>query len=1066
MSAATRSLRHVAFLLAFLATGLVREVEGESVTHSIIWLPTGVAVAGVWLLGLRSIGVVFVAVVLQRLWNGYDPLPAGAAAIGTAAEAMLGVLVLRWCRCHPAFARLRDVVALFAAAAAAPLASVAVSWLVRTTFDIGPRLSGYDGWWRMNALGVLTVVPLVLTWSTGPRARWTSRAAAEGAAVVAAIVALLWAVTTQMPASPTSIVLLYAVLPLLLFAALRFGQRGATATASLAAMIVATVSTHGLGPFVLAAMEERYTPTQIFELTLLAVPLVFGSLIAERGASARLWIRSEGLRAALLNVLPDVVYRIRRDGTVLDALAPDGVTMPTARERLIGQRLAALLPPDVAARLLHGIDEACRVGRSTAIEYRLSAPEQHQVREARFIRLDDDEVLGVVRDITDRANAGRLVAWQARILEHVATAQPIQQVFLEIVHGIEKYVGSGKCSILLLQGRRMHLACAPSLPPDYNAAIEGFEIGPGRGTCGTAAHENRTVVTADIHTDPAWADARELALRHGLRACWSVPIRSPNGKAIGTVAIYHEQPRRPGASDIELVERAAMLVGIAVEREQREDLLGSIQQHVAEGLFRCVPGQGLTYANQRLAELFGYASPQEMLACLAAGAGLPTEHLADIAALGTERGAQHADEVQLHRRDGSRFWALASSTLVRGVDGSSGAYVGVVADITARKQLEEQLRQAQKMEAIGKLAGGVAHDFNNLLTAISGYAEAIGSGLPPGASLRNDVRGILDAVTRAAGLTRQMLAFSRQQVLTPLVVDLARVVDELGDLLRRLLGPRIELRLQRPEAPVPVRVDRSQIEQVILNLVVNARDAMEAGGTLTIGIEVGEAAGTEPAHALLRVRDTGSGMDATARSHAFDPFFTTKAPGKGTGLGLSTVYGIARQSGGDAWIDSEPDRGTTVSIRLPLTAEAPAPEPITVPPPAHAGAATILLVEDEALVRELVQRALVRAGHTVLAANDGQAALATARRHPGTIHLLITDVMMPGLGGRELATRMTAERAGLPVLFVSGYTGDDMALQFATDHRTQLLHKPFAIAALMAAVDDLLNAAVSPDATA
>ncbi|MBL8727313.1 MAG: GAF domain-containing protein [Planctomycetes bacterium] len=1056
MPAATRTLRYVAFLLAFVAAGLLHALDGPAVTHAIVWLPSGVAVAGTWLLGLPAAAVVFAAVVAQRLWNDYLPAAAVTAGLGSAAEAVVGVLVLRACGCQAAFARLRDVLALLLTAAVAPLASVVTSTIFCTVVGVGPRASGYYGWWRMNALGVLAVVPLVLTWSAGGRPRLRPRPLLEGALLMAVISGMAWGVLTQLSANATSIVMLYGLVPLLLAVAWRFGLRGTTTASFLAAVTVTVASSHAIGPFQLASLRERHTAIQIFELMLLAVPLVFGSLFAERQANAQGWFRSEGLRAALLNVLPDVVYRMRRDGTVLDALVPEGVPLPTPRERLIDQPLEALVPADVADRMLRAIDDACTHGRSGAIEYPLSPPHHHRVREARFIRLADDEVLGIVRDVSERAAIERLLAWQARILELVATARPVQDVFTEIVRGIEGQMGRGMGSILLLQGRRLHLACAPSLPSGYSAAIEGIEIGPAVGTCGTAAHDNRTVITADIARDPAWDIAREAAASHGLRACWSVPIRSPAGRPVGTFAIYHREPRQPTAAQIELVERAAVLTGVVIEREQRESLLVSIQRHVAEGLFRCVHGHGLTYANQRFAELFGYDSPEEMLRLVATDADLPAAHLADLASLCTDRGQHEADEMQLHRRDGSRFWALVSSTLVRGLDGG-GAYVGVVADITARKSLEEQLRQAQKMEAVGKLAGGVAHDFNNLLTAVVGYAEALDESLPSDDARRADTRGILDAASRAAGLTRQLLAFSRQQLLAPHVMDLAAIVDELAELLQRLIGASIELRQERPGGPVPVRVDRSQMEQVLLNLVVNARDAMPAGGTLTIG--VANVPGTENSapHALLWVRDTGTGMDETVRSHAFDPFFTTKGPGKGTGLGLSTVYGIARQSGGDAWLESEPGVGTTAWIRLPSTTGAAGAEPVAPAAPTPTAAATILLVEDEAPVRGLVQRALQRAGHTVLLASDGQSALAVARRHRGTIDLLITDVVMPGLGGRELAAALTAERPGLPVLFVSGFFGEAGDLGTGADGPLRLLEKPFAIGALLAAVNDLLQ---------
>ena len=1049
--------RQLAFASAFAFAWYLHWLDGGEITHSVVWLPSGIAIAGVWLLGPRVLWIVLLAVLLQRLSVGTRLTPAVFAALGAAGEALLGREVLRRFGARPDFARLRDVMTLFAATATAPLVSVTFSALARAVIGYGPEISGYDGWWRMNALGILIVVPLVATWTSAPRRALAPHRLLDAVAIASAAQVLLTAGMVLLPPTTTTIGLLYAVLPLSLFAALRAGQRGTTLSASTGALVIYLLASHGFGPFQLAPVAERYTSVQMFELSLLAIPLVFGSLVAERRDSAQQWIRSEGLRAALLNVLPDIVYRIRADGTVLDAVAPDGVTLPTPSERLIGQRIDAITAPDLAARMLTAIRDALANGRSQPIEYVLQTSGTAAVREARFVRLGGDEVLGLVRDMTDRAAAERMLALQAQVLERIATGRPMAEGFAVLAAGIEAAVRHGRSSVLLLRGRRLHVAYAAALPRAYNEAIDGLTIGPGVGTCGIAAHDNRTVVTADIATDPAWQPFREQALGAGLHACWSVPIRSSSGAVLGTFAVYHDHPRHPSAGETSVVERAALLAAIAIEREQREQLLTSIQQHVAEGLFRAAPGHGVTYCNAAFAAMFGYRSPTELLTAMREDATLPPAHRAALDGLCRARQPDAAHEVALHRRDGSEFWALVSSTLVPD-DAGGEAYVGAVADVSTRRALEQQLRQAQKMEAVGKLAGGVAHDFNNLLTAITGYAESLEESLPPGDPRRADVRGVFDAARRASGLTRQLLAFSRQQVLTPRVLDLGAVVRDLRSLITGLLGAQIELRLDVAQG-VPVRVDRTQIEQVMLNLVVNARDAMPAGGRLTIGTRVldaepAAAAGGADRHVLLWVRDTGIGMDAVSRAHAFDPFFTTKAPGKGTGLGLSTVYGIVRQSGGNAWIDSEPGVGTTVWIRLPVANEAVEDEPEPSTTAAPATAATILLVEDEPMVRELVHRALTRAGHHVLLADCGDAALERSSSHDGDVHLLITDVVMPGLDGPALAARLVGERPGLPVLFVSGFTGDDRDL--ALGPHARLLHKPFTVPALLAAVNGLL----------
>ena len=378
---------------------------------------------------------------------------------------------------------------------------------------------------------------------------------------------------------------------------------------------------------------------------------------------------------------------------------------------------------------------------------------------------------------------------------------------------------------------------------------------------------------------------------------------------------------------------------------------------------------------------------------------------------------------------------------------------------------EERLRQAHKMEAIGQLAGGVAHDFNNLLTVINGYADILRGQLPQGGEAGESVHAILEAGQRAAALTGQLLAFSRKAMVQPRLVDLNEVVESAARMLRRLIGERITLVSHlKPGLPV-VRIDPGQIEQVVMNLAVNARDAMPEGGTLVvettelllpamIATETGE---FRAGHAVqLTVSDTGHGMSEEVRARVFEPFFTTKGVGKGTGLGLATVYGIIRQAGGHVEVASAPGRGTTFRVLLPVApaegrtvAEAPAP----VPP----GTETVLLVEDEEAVRRLALVALQRRGYRVLPAGSAAEAMALATGHQGKVDLLLTDVVMPDMGGRQLAEALRTRRPGLKVLFMSGYT-DDLVLRdgvAGTDH--PFLQKPFSVAALARRVREVLD---------
>ena len=386
----------------------------------------------------------------------------------------------------------------------------------------------------------------------------------------------------------------------------------------------------------------------------------------------------------------------------------------------------------------------------------------------------------------------------------------------------------------------------------------------------------------------------------------------------------------------------------------------------------------------------------------------------------------------------------------------------------ALRESEEQLRASQRLEAVGQLAGGVAHDFNNLLTVITGYSDLLLRRLPEEDSQRQKILEIKQAAERAAALTRQLLAFSRKQVLQPKVLDLNCLVTETSKMLRRLIGEDIELVLALKSALGRVLADPGQLEQVIMNLVVNARDAMPQGGKIIIethNVELSETyAGMHLAvkpgpYVMLAISDTGNGMDAETQQHIFEPFFTTKEVGKGTGLGLATVYGIVKQSGGNIWLYSEVGRGTTFKIYLPRVEEkAAGPQPVHARAEMLRATETVLLVEDEAIVRALTRSILEESGYQVLEAAHGEEALRACERHEGPIHLLLTDVVMPLLSGRELAERIAQLRPAVRVLYMSGYTDDAIVHHGVLEAGTAFLEKPFTPEALTRKVREVLAA--------
>ena len=1018
---------------------------------------------------------------------------------------------------------------------------------------------------------------------------------------------------------------------------------------------------------------------------------------------------------------------------------------------------------------------------------------------------------------------------QIRVLERIAAGAKLGEILEAIVTLVEAQGSGALCSILLLDDRTLRHGAAPSLPVEYARAIDGREIGPEEGSCGAAAFHGKRVVVADILSHPNWTRYRELASPHGLRACWSTPIFSPEREVLGTFAIYHREPREPSRPELAWVDVATHVAAIAIMRDrastaqrkaeargrqlarlyavssavneallrvrepqalfesacriavehglaalawigfydEEADLIraaASFGQEAAEyvdsiklrlrdattrrgpaakaletrapavsndlatdpefywrsealrrGLRSCAvfplfidghprgvfaiygasvdffhdeevsvlgilagniafavesarAAEQLREREERLrfihainetirtatdsgvllrdvlaalggrihASRVGYAEiaedgdrcfissdwvdgsasivgehrlssfgpkvlaglrgagkaavvrnvveecgPEEQSAfaaldigaffcCALIRAGVPRAMMyvhdraprdwtsSEVAvaqevverlwtaieqrtveaklrhneaelrvagqaakvggwslevrngevswseqlytmhemALGTPPTAARAlascapefldtakrvteacirdgtpfdTEIQIVTATGKRLWVRAIGRPERNASGNVVRVRGALQDIDDRRRLEDQLRQSQKMDAIGQLAGGVAHDFNNVLSVILSYASFIIDGLPPGDATRDDVEQIRVAGMRATELTRQLLTFSRQQALAPRLLDLNAVLAGFEKMLRRLVGAHVSVTVILGEGLGRVFLDTSQLEQVIMNLAVNARDAMLGGGTLTVETSsatldanyAAEHHGVTPGdYVMIAVSDTGHGMDASTRARIFEPFFTTKPKGKGTGIGLATVYGIVAQSGGHIWVYSKPGSGTTFRVYFPLRSAAPGTAPSMIPrrPPARRGTETILVVEDDEQVRVAVRSVLYRAGYNVLEANNGADALIVSEQYTGRVHLLLTDVVMPRLSGPELARRLGRARPEMRVLFMSGYERETLAPHGVAEGEPQVLSKPILPDVLLATIGEMLDA--------
>ena len=617
------------------------------------------------------------------------------------------------------------------------------------------------------------------------------------------------------------------------------------------------------------------------------------------------------------------------------------------------------------------------------------------------------------------------------------------------------------------QTQSLDLQAAAGLPPQMvdrlnRLSLEDAPIGP-------IARERQPVHLNA--TGGMAAFGREWTEAEGITAFGGYPLLVEE-RVVGVLAVFSK--RLVPDFVLDGLEAVADQLAVGIEHRRAEEELRQSEERFSR-VFRASPaGIAITTAdegrfvdaNEAFCALTGYARG-EILGRTTAELGFvqdlieQAELLEHLRELGT---VQNVD-LEVRTKRGDRRLVLASFERIE--LGGRPCLLSLMHDISERKRLEDQLRQAQKMEAIGRLAGGVAHDFNNLLSVIIGYCDLLFRTLPADAAERSEIAEIRDAADAASGLTRQLLAFSRRQVVERRVLDLNAVVSRAERLLKRLVGDDIELIVRLAPALAPVQADAGQLDQVLMNLVVNARDAMPAGGTIVIetapalldeafardhpGARAGE-------YVCVSVSDNGIGMDADTQAHIFEPFFTTKEVGRGTGLGLATVYGIVKQSEAFIWVESARAQGTTFRIYFPPAAAGAVPEPAPrVEPASLTGNETVLVVEDSPQLRELMQEVLQVRGYRVLDAENGDAALEVAGRHEGPIHLLLTDVIMPGMNGRQLADRLTAVRPDMKVLFASGYTADAL-VQYGVEGGVRYLQKPFTPDALARKVREILSA--------
>jgi len=810
--------------------------------------------------------------------------------------------------------------------------------------------------------------------------------------------------------------------------------------------------------------------------------------------------RNEERFRALVENSSDVILLLRRDGTIQYSTAAAFPILGYAPNENLDRSIFELIHPvdqegvrrkfgELIQRPGHTIHLECRARRKDG--------EYGYLEAVGVNRLDDPSVEAIIvttRDISDRKRAERVQQATYRIAEAASVERSLEDLLRAIHSIVGELMPADNFYVALLEpdGERV------SFPYFVDRFDEAFEPLPlGRNLTSYVIRTGQSLLaTPEVFEDMVRrGDVDEVGAPS---IDWlGVPLTLEH-RTIGVVTVQtYSEGVRLSESDKDILTFVSAQIARAVERRGAQDALRQAEERYrafvtqsTEAIWRVeldhpipvdLPEEAqvdrlyrdayLAECNDAMVHMYGFDSVGQAIGARL-GDFIIQEHAWNRETWGTfVRNGYRLSDVESFERDRSGAHKTFLNNRVGIVDGRHLRRIwGTQRDVTAQRHLEDQLRQAQKMEAVGRLAGGIAHDFNNILTAILGTCSLMQRELSPGSRAREDVDEIQRAATRAAGLTRQLLAYSRRQVLQPEVLDLNVVVGEMDRMLRRLIGEDVELVTVLGKDLGRVLADPGQIEQVVLNLAVNARDAMPRGGRLTIetadapGDPAGTPQGSSSPRVMLAISDTGVGMDDRVRSHLFEPFFTTKEVGKGTGLGLATVYGIVRQSGGAITVDSAPGRGSTFRVYLPRVEEASFRRPSQGAPEGGAReggspeppAAHILLAEDEPRVRALTQRVLEARGYRVLAATDGAKALELASDQSVKVDLLVTDVVMPGMSGPDLARRLRESRPGLPVVYMSGYADQGLAHEAAATGGA-FLSKPFETEALERLVQQALE---------
>jgi two-component system cell cycle sensor histidine kinase/response regulator CckA len=779
--------------------------------------------------------------------------------------------------------------------------------------------------------------------------------------------------------------------------------------------------------------------------------------------------------AVLLDAVQELVAVLSPDGRIQFANGAFEKVLSFSPEELLGQSIENFVLESDVAVLCHNIREAQAKSNAVCVDRCRFRSRNGSWRWFEFqcqnLPSGDSGLEGILFRATDVTEVHRMEAERqvnSQVVHALNETANLDQLLTRI-HDALKQILPAENFFVALHNPEEDTFHFPFLVDEYDTAPPPQKV--GRSCTAYVFRTGKAKLIPQSAFDHL-AAAGEVELVGSPSPAWlGVPLKTPTA-TIGVLVVQHYQNENAyDQRDLEFMESVGGHIALAIERRRADEELRH-NESILRLLFEHNPLSIWLYdletlkflrVNQAAVELYGYSADEFENLCVT-----------DI-----QPESQRNREYELAKLPGEReFWLHQSKDgrtfeveLISHQLEYAGKRVGLVVaqDISERRHLESQLRQAQKMEAVGRLAGGVAHDFNNLLMVIKGHSELLLNALDSSDQITRKIEQIDKSADRASALTRQLLAFSRRQVLQPQVMSINSTVEEMGKLLPRLIGEDIELVIRTDKDLGAVRADASQMEQVVMNLAVNARDAMPSGGKLmieTANVHIDQSyTFSHPlmkigSYVLLTVTDTGAGMNAETQAHIFEPFFTTKEKGKGTGLGLAMVYGIIKQSGGFIWVYSEVGKGTSFKIYLPVVDQAeqhPVPPRPSAEPPT--GTETVLLTEDEQDVREIARQFLESGGYRVIEAKNGTDAIRLAAEHRGKIQLLVTDMVMPGMTGQELAERLHAEHPGLNVVFMSGYSEHAATEMVDADPSVRLLTKPFSRAALLRAVGEILRGA-------